>query len=264
MIKTDYHIHTNLSPDAYNTMEEVTQSAIKKGLCEIAVTNHFEFYKNRIISDDKKIIINEIEEIKKIREKYSGKIKIKCGIEFGQPHLQEKSAYKLSEIKDIDYIIGSVHKLNDVDIDCMKYDRSSINYIYEEYFKQLLVMAEKGEYDCIGHLDLPKRYAARSGMSLNWKQYENYIYKIIKTVISRGKGIEINSSGLRQKTEELPCFEIVKLYVDMGGKIITVGSDSHNCNDLGSNFDVIYEKLKKLNINNITIFEKRNPCNISI
>lgn len=83
---------------------------------------------------------------------------------------------------------------------------------------------------------------------------------ILKTIIEQGKGIEINTAGLKYgMPEPNPCLDIVKMYHDLGGEIITVGSDAHEVKYFAYRFDVVAEMLKNAGFNYYTIFNERKP-----
>lgn len=79
-----------------------------------------------------------------------------------------------------------------------------------------------------GHLDYIARYIPANSYTYDWHDFNDLICIILKTIIEQGKGIEINTAGLKYgMPEPNPCLDIVKIYHDLGGEIITVGSDAH-------------------------------------
>ena len=136
---------------------------------------------------------------------------------------------------EYDYVIGSMHNIKgDIDLAMTEYTPQNSSAFFEEYFQLLLGSAKQGLYDCLGHIDYPKRYAALYRIKFNYRLYMTYIDDILRAEIQNGKGIEINCSGKRQLINDtLPSFPIVKRYKELGGEIITVGSDAHKLNDVG-------------------------------
>ena len=48
-----------------------------------------------------------------------------------------------------------------------------------------------------------------------------------------GKGIELNTGGFKYGLgHPNPCEDIIKRYKELGGEIITLGSDAHKCESL--------------------------------
>ena len=95
---------------------------------------------------------------------------------------------------------------------------------------------------------------------LEYKKNQDLIDEILKTLISKGKGIEINTSGYRYKEDRFyPCTDVVKRYFELGGEIITIGSDSHIKEYITMDFDIVYEFLKSIGVKYICGFDKLNP-----
>lgn len=111
-----------------------------------------------------------------------------------------------------------------------------------------------------GHLDYIARYIPANSYTYNWHDFNDLICLILKTIIEQGKGIEINTAGLKYgMPEPNPCLDIVKMYNDLGGEIITVGSDAHEVKFFAYRFDVVADMLKNAGFNYYTIFNERKP-----
>lgn len=258
--KMDYHVHSNISPDTKVSMSDMCESAYAKGISEIIFTEHYEFYSQGFISPrfHEEYIQGYFKELEKCRESFAGKLSLKSGMEFGQPHLEENKAKEIAEKHSFDYLIGSVHKIDNIDLEKMEYRENNIHDIAKRYYQELLELSQRGEFDCLGHLDLFKRHACRHGFSDDFEQNEETIRNVLKNVIHRGKGIEINTSGIRQEAgEAMPSLTILNIYKELGGKIITVGSDAHKAQDIGADFDTAYEILNLAGFDKIAVFEKR-------
>lgn len=263
-IKADCHIHTKISPDSKEPLIEICKSAYEKGLTSIVVTNHFEYYTGKQNGSKGwgiEYIENSLQEINECKKEFKDNLEILFGVEFGQAHYWPEEVKKLLKTYSFDYIIGSIHKIEDVDLKYGDYAKENIEKQNKLYLDLLYAMASRGEYDCLGHFDLVKRYAANHNEKIDlMKNYERDIENILKIVIERGKGIEVNTSGLRQASKELmPSIGIIELYKKLGGKIITIGSDAHKKEDVGSEIDSITALLKQLGFNELAIFKKRQP-----
>lgn len=262
----DYHMHTTHSMDGKNTVFEMCKSAFDKGLNEIAITDHFEPTLGDATSNyfDPKAYLRDIEAA---REMYEGKLKIKVGVEMGQPHLFPLKSQKCISSISYDYILGSVHKMpGDIDVSEIDYSNIHVEDICGDYLSQVKQLAIKGNFDCIGHIDLVKRYSTniyKTRVTLMLK--EELLREVFKILISRGKGIEINTSGLRQSPKEsMPGLDVVKLYRKLGGQVLTIGSDSHNAADVGKGLLEAIELAKEAGFGYITTFDGRIPKWISI
>lgn len=259
----DYHLHSAISPDAKVSMDKMCEGAYEKGCKEIAFTDHYEFYSGGIKSFYfyEEYLQHYFEELEQCREKFAGRLLIKSGMEFGQPHLETTKVVRLINKYSFDYLIGSVHKLDNVDLEKMEYRQDTVHEIADRYYLEVLKLAQWGEFDCLGHLDLFKRHAKRHGFSDEFEQYERMIRRILTCVIDRGKGIELNTSGIRQEAgEPMPSLAILKIYRELGGTIITIGSDAHKPEDIGADFHQAYEILTLAGFHELTLFERRRKA----
>ncbi|MEQ8197287.1 MAG: histidinol-phosphatase HisJ family protein [Clostridiaceae bacterium] len=258
----DYHIHSKFSFDSKESIKNIYSRAVEAGLNEICMTEHFS-----LDEEDSSWGFLDFskyeEEIYKYQSKKMNNIKVKVGLEIGEGHLQIEPINKYLKKKDIDFIIGSLHNINGLGLrrNILKY---SIDKVYEDYFRELYILADKAEYDVIGHLDLIQRYAWDQYGKYEINRYIDLIESILKKVIERGKGIEINTSILKQRDDFMPKIDIVKRYKELGGEIITVGSDSHSSDRLGEGISLSYEFLRDIGFEYVSTFEKRNLVQKSI
>ncbi len=256
---SDYHMHSKFSFDAVQTIEEAVISAIKSGINEICMTEHISFDPDD--SSYNYFDFNDYSnEIKSLSAKYKDKIKIKTGLEVGEYHLYKDDFDKYYKEHDLDFIIGSIHNIGKKGLRTNIRENGAHN-TYINYFNEVLNLADCGDFDVLGHLDLVQRYAFDEHGIYDFNVYKDYIYDILKTLISKNKGIEVNTSGL-SKNLLFPKVEILKMYKDLGGQIITAGSDSHNSERVGENIERTYELLKNLGYKYVFTFEKRNPHGI--
>ena len=129
------------------------------------------------------------------------------------------------------------------------------------YINQIKQMVTLADFDCVGHLDLIKRYSTKT---YNTRitlivQYE-LLKEVLKLIISKGKGIEINTSGLRQAPREtMPGVDVLKLYHELGGEILTIGSDAHRAEDVAEGIDIAIENAKQAGFKHLTVFNNRKP-----
>ena len=132
-------------------------------------------------------------------------------------------------------------------------DQYNTDY-YEEIYK---LVTQYSNYSILGHLDHIQRY---NETIHPFEKSREIITKILKKVIEDNKGIEVNTSSFRYGLKDLtPERNILKLYHELGGKIITIGSDAHKAEDVGTYIPYIQEELKKIGFNYICTFEKMEP-----
>jgi len=157
-------------------------------------------------------------------------------------------------------VLASIHFVDDIVLYGNEYTKDNIDWFMKKYLECLYKTADTCDFDCLAHLDLIKRYAAWCGMQVEFSDYEDELIPILKRVIERGKGIEINTSGLRQGVNEtLPGLYILKLYKALGGKILTIGSDAHEKENIGANITDGLSLALKAGFTEICTFKGRKP-----
>lgn len=252
----DYHLHSKFSFDSKESIENICIRSKEMGLNEICLTEHFSMNEVNVsygfLDFDK-----YIEEINKFNTFSKNNIKIKVGLEIGEGHLRIKEINDYLEGKNVDFIIGSLHRINDIGI-IQHIEKQDINKVYEDYFMELYKLADIGEYDVLGHLDLVQRYSWSKYAKYKYNNYSDLIDLILRKVIERGKGIEVNTSIMKLHNEFMPKIEIIKRYKELGGEIITVGSDAHKCDRVGEGISVTYELLRDAGFKYITRYDNRN------
>lgn len=258
---SDYHLHSKYSFDGNQTIEQIILKAISMEISEICLTEHISFDPS-----DKSYNFFDFKdykhEIKKLSKKYAGKINIKTGLEIGEYHLFKEDFDKYFKEHDLDFIIGSIHNLNGLGLRTNILE-NGVKYAYETYFTEVLTFVQMGDFDVLGHLDIVQRYAFETGNVYNLEDYREYIYDILKEIISRGKGIEVNTSGLSNNLL-FPKKEILHMYKDLKGEIITVGSDAHSRNRVGENISHIYDLLKDIGFKYVSTYNSRKIDGITL
>ena len=234
-ILADMHTHSKYSIDATDSIESMCLGAISKGFKVLCITDHVDYNPNDI--GFKYFKVEEfILETDKCKKQFTKDLILLRGIEFSEPHLYVKELENLS-IYDFDVILGSIHMLGDVFVGHRELLEA---YQHEEIEKQYYSMVEKtvnyGHFDVMAHLDFPKRYYKTSTNS------ELYINTILKLLIKKDIALEINTSTYRKginRNESMPSQSIIEKYIDLGGKKLTVGSDSHSSTDIGADFSKV-------------------------
>lgn len=262
MIKTDYHLHTCYSFDSDEKMEDIVKKSIEIGLDEIVFTDHLETLDPDVsifdIIDYNKYIL----EIEALKERYGKKIKLMLGAEINlEPSIKDEINKYLGKYP-FDFIIGSLHAENfsDFAISNLSEGKTRDEY-YEHYFKWgIKCVKEDFNYSVLGHIDYIIRYGGYKNRYLDMDIHMDIIKEILKTIIDKGKGIEINTAGLRYNLGHVhPKKEILQLYKQLGGEIITVGSDAHSRENLAMDFDIVQDLLKECGFDYYTRFEKMKP-----
>jgi len=263
-IKTDFHMHSFFSGDSQAPMEDMIKQAISLGFSHICFTEHLDLdFPVTELDPAGKFEVNVdsyLYELLRCRQKYETQIKIGFGIEMGlQPHLADRHQEYITNYP-FDFVIGSSHLCHGKDpYYAPFYENRSEDEAYEEYFVSILenIQAFSG-FDVYGHLDYVVRYGPNADKYYSYAKYQDLFDSILKTLIEKGKGIEINTGGLKKGLKDLhPCRDILKRYKELGGEIITIGSDAHDPSRIGADFERAKETLVESGFRYYTIFTNR-------
>ena len=161
----------------------------------------------------------------------------------------------------LDFVIGSVHYIGGYDPYEKEYwDGISVKQGFAMYLEGVLKRVKLHDgYDVLGHIN----YVCKSpnnptGEPLKYKDFSDIIDEIFKTVISRGKGIEINTSGYDRVREFLPSLEYLLRFKELGGEIVTVGSDAHTTDRVGQYTKEACKMISDV-FGYVCTFENRKP-----
>lgn len=256
----DYHLHSTHSTDGNHSIMEICERARRLGLKEIALTDHFEPTQKRTKYPPYQAR-DALTEVLEAKEYFKKNLKVKFGVEMGQPHRFQESSRELLSKNPFDFVLASAHKSDgDVDFGDLDYTRIDILQYTRKYLRELKSLVEFEDFDCVAHFDLVKRYAARMGVKIRLLELKEEVREVLSLIIQKGKGIEVNTSGLRDFAKTcLPDLDIIRLYRNLGGEIITVGSDAHYAQDVGKGIQEALEIIKIAGFRYITTFEERKP-----
>ncbi|NDL67520.1 histidinol-phosphatase HisJ family protein [Anaerotalea alkaliphila] len=258
--RIDYHIHSEHSPDGFESLAAICRAAEEKGFHEIAITDHVDFYRGEPPREKygQEYVRKYVEKVERFKETYEGPVAMRLGVELGQPHEDLEGMKRILDQGPFDFVIASLHGVDDIDYSERRYDASNIDALTRRYFESMYGMVAKADYDVVGHMDYIRRYIWRSGQDVDVMKYEPEIRDVLKEIIRRGKGIEINgSAGGQREKATFPCKEIVRLFVELGGSKITFGSDAHRAIHIGNGFETAREIAEELGLKGFARYEKR-------
>ncbi|MBR1479223.1 MAG: histidinol-phosphatase HisJ family protein [Lachnospiraceae bacterium] len=263
-VKADCHLHTHHSADTDTPMEAMIERAIELSLDTVCFTEHNDFgFPESYELPGKVWELNAdsyLYELLEMREKYKDKIRVLFGVEIGlQPQYMRENAI-FAKAHEYDFIIGSTHLVDGKDpYYAESFDGQNDDEIYRKYFEETLVNLKKNSnYDVAGHLDYVVRYGKNKDRDYSYEKYKDVIDEILRTLIDKGKGLELNTGGLKSGLKDLhPSKDILKRYRELGGEIITIGSDAHKPENIGEYFDRACETLKDCGFNYYSVYEKR-------
>lgn len=256
---SDYHIHTSFSDDSESPMKEYVKVAIEKMLDEICFTEHIDYGVKSTTNCNLK---EYREEFLRCQSKYQNQIQIKYGIEFGVQTQTIDEFLRTFSLNKFDFVILSCHQKNNLEFWNYQYQNSTKQKDYiEDYYNEILeVIQQFSNYSVIGHLDMIRRYD--SVHMYLFEKVEPIIRKILQQVIADGKGIEINGSYARYGLGDwMPSKRILKMYHEMGGEIITFGTDAHQIDHIlkRADYNEIFQTMQKIGYKAIYTFEEMKP-----
>ena len=242
----DSHMHSKFSTDSQMKIEDAINTAKERNL-GIIITDHMDLA-YPVKEDFKFHIPSYFNEY----EKYRGD-RLKLGIEIGltEDTLLENEA--IAKNYDFDFILGSIHAVNNLDIyvDYINqgYDKTKF---FQLYFENMLNCVKLyNNFDSLSHIDYPCRYCKFENKEIILDDFKDIIAEIFKILINKNKVLELNTSRLHIKEAQKSLIDIYKLYSDLGGKYITLGSDAHIQNSIGRNFDLALNFLEKVNLQGV-------------
>ena len=249
---SDTHLHTRLSADAdqsdENNLESFYAAAKAKKLRYFAVTEHCD-----ILTGSEGYVNADLERYSEEASRLKGAISsddgsrtvFGYGIELAHAHRCPDEAKEILRDHEYDFVLGSAHILRDETdfwgMDYSKYTDSELFEMYSRYVDEIYEISETCDFDSLAHCTYPLRYYARNGRlpevckspSVFFPKYEN----ILLNLISRKKALEINTSDILSGGTFFPSEDIIRLYAKLGGKLVTLGSDSHDFRKIGSGIE---------------------------
>ena len=262
---TDHHVHTSYSPDSQASIKEYLFQAKEIGLNYLMFTDHIDMgpieveFKKHIDYDE------YFKTMKSLEEEYQ--IPIKIGVEIGYEKRYKKEIDELLSKYPFDFVIASIHYGDGKDFYLGDFfDGKSQKEAYMRYFDLVFEMVENfSNFEVLGHLDHIARYGPFEDKTYNYIDYKEIIDRILKILIEKGKGIELNTSGLRGELKtNFPKIEVLKRYKALGGKVVTIGSDAHANKDYYSGIKDGVNILRSLGFEELSCFSLRKIKQISL
>ncbi len=275
----DYHVHSEFSDDSEYPIKQVVEDAIALGLDEICFTDHVDYGIKKDVDEPGEVVYHPggpgepamlallnpdypvyYKTIMELQSLYRGRITLKFGLEFGVQTETVPRFQKLFARYPFDFILLSVHQIGNKEL-CtgdFQQGRTQDEYMMRYYQEILELVSVFKDYSVLAHLDLINRYDKVGNYP--FEKIKPILTEILQIVIADGKGIELNTSshryGLRDST---PSADILKLYRQLGGRIITLGSDSHKKEHLGAYLRDAARSLRGLGYTEFCTFEKMRP-----
>lgn len=254
----DYHMHSRVSFDSDEDPMKMVRAAEAAGLKEICFTDHID-------DDPRGLILDQRFTFAQYNEAYqdvgSDTVKVRFGMEFGLNPDNQQSFRSYIAGRDFDFVIGSMHYADSLDVYCAPYWEGKTLFEAERKYLEdtLACVKAHDDFDVLGHLTyLSKARIHPTHKPIPMEQHREVTEAIMKTLIAKGKGIEINTSGINRCGDFLPGEEYLRLYKSLGGEIITMGTDAHTADRVGQYADRACALLKDI-FGYVCTFENRKP-----
>lgn len=260
---SDMHVHTSFSCDSKVDIEDQINQAIKLGMEHLAITDHQDFdyppWHSTYLLEDTDAYVDKILQLK---DKYKNKIDLILGIELGmQPHIAQKLDDYAAQYP-FEFIIGSTHCFSGRDTeDQTLYENRPKEEAIEEYFQTEYDNIKRTKcFDIVGHLDFVLRDIPNKNEGFLYSTYADVLDAMLKEIIQSGRGIECNTKSLFVGMgEPSPDSCIIKRYRELGGEIITFGSDAHNFDRVGCSFELAAEFVRNCGFTHYAVFNNHKP-----
>ena len=266
MYLVDYHTHSCCSMDSEAPLAEMVQAARKAGIEELCTTDHLDLQLEdaTILKDwDWTPILKQYEETRRQFPDY----RLLLGIELGGGHIDPPRAESLLAGIPLDFVIGSVHNTSPAEGNLDYYymdfkDEAFARHVMDDYIQSLMALAPMDTYDALGHIIYPLRYInGKGGHHMTLAPWQEQVDWILRTVIESGRAIECNTHN---GEEILPWIPVLERYRELGGELITIGSDAHRPSNVGKGLPEAAELLREKGYRWLTLYEKRKPRQIRL
>lgn len=258
----DQHVHSRHSEDGNHSICEIAARAVEIGLAGVTVTDHFDLCGDPIgypfymaHEGARRADFDEA------REQYGGRLQLRWGLELGNPFLMPGVADPILAAREFDFILGSVHYLHDGrDVYLIDYtDPADRDEALRMYFDDMLTLIADGGFDSLAHLDYPLR--VMKGLAApTMRPWQEQIEAVLAALVQKDMALEVNTRGFQDwKGRQEPEDWVLTRFYELGGRMITVGSDAHVLSAVGGAVDRAHEKLRALGFEGVTVYTGRKP-----
>ena len=273
MFFSDLHTHTWLSLDGTERVDELCEAALRQGLSAIALTDHWDGFPPGIrdvgyaphFMDSRDFWTLHGDklypEIEAARERYAGRLRILYGVELGQPQFDPVETRTFLDTHKFDFVLASEH-LNSESKDyySLDYAQLDIDALMRECFELELAVVRSGVADALAHIDQPVRLMRGMAFDISLVQYREQIAELLREMVVCGVALEINTHGLRNWYHRVsPPEWVLPLYRELGGELITTGSDAHQASDVGAGIREARALAESYGLRVISYFSQHTP-----
>ncbi len=275
----DCHTHSIFSHDGHDSFDAMAEGALRAGLSILCVTDHAD---DCVFGDFAATSLDRLNAqvghvlepycgkedlypaFLEAKERHAGKAELLLGVEIGGWNHDPEKGAEIAAKWPFDYILGSIHNLRGRD-DFYIYDYgdgSGFPLLAADYLSECLELAEMGGFDALAHLGYFLRYMARRGISVEQGFFccRDRLEALLRRLVEKGIALEVNTSGVFYGYPALiPDGEVFRLYRELGGELVTLGSDSHYAHKVGAGIGRAMEMLASLGYRYYTVYRERKP-----
>lgn len=262
----NFHFHSICSFDGETPLTEMCRAAVAGGVTQLCLTDHCDLVDEFGAACDEFSWEDVDQQLELARAEFPG-LDLRCGVELGQAVLRPQAAARILAKPGIDFVLGSMH--NDPergDFYCIHpEDRAQGQALLETYLHCLEDLAGTDYFDALAHLTYPLRYMnGRDRLGVSLSPYADLVRDILRTLVERGKALELNTSGYRTLGAPMPGEEIFRWYRELGGELITIGSDAHVPEHMTDGLERGMELLRGIGFRYLTVYKNRTPQQIKL
>jgi histidinol-phosphatase (PHP family) len=254
----DFHMHSTISFDGHSAAPDMVRAAAAAGMKEICFTDHLDYDP---LKDPKTFVFDTKDYNAVYDELFHPDVKIRRGMEFGMLPDNQSTLQEDLQRRPFDFVLGSVHFVDDIDI---YYDTFWSDKTLEEAERRCMeqtlacVKAHDG-FDVLAHLTYPSKAGGHpTHQPIQYASYADQIDEIMRILIQKGRGIEVNTSGVDRCGAYLPDAEYLRRFKELGGEIVTVGSDAHDTSRVGQYCREACQMVQDI-FGYVCTFEDRKP-----
>lgn len=254
----DFHIHSRVSFDGHDTGLQLAQAALDAGLKEICFTDHRDYLRR----EQQQTMLFDLEDYSREYDHLElPGLTIRRGVEYGlYEDNQDRMRRELRE-RSYDFVLGSIHFVDDIDVYFQEYwQGKTVFEAQRRYFETMLQCVQAhADYDVLAHMTyLHKGAGSPVKTPLPLEDHRELIDEILKVLVLKGKGLELNTSGMDKCGGFLPTADYFRRFRELGGEIVTIGSDAHRANRVGQYSREASDMLKEI-FGYVCTFEGRKP-----
>lgn len=269
----DCHIHSTCSDDGRDPMLDMARASCYSGVRYLCFTDHVDLDDYRTGLPDPGCFSSRETTRAAYRETLAAapaNISVRLGVELGEGNHDPARAKAIAASPEFDFVLGSLHNVRGMqDFYGLDYNsEADCKKLFDLYVSELLELSKLDFYDSMAHIGYPIRYARRAGftsLAINMSTYGDELTVLLQNLIDGGRGIEINTAGYRDELigGPIPSSDVLRRYRDLGGEIVTIGSDAHSVSQAAAGLRPGLELLQRVGFTRAAVFEKRKPHFIS-